>query len=160
MERGIISPVLVLTIFLPLLAIAGSTAAAAVAFTHGDVALPGDYHWEAVQLDHDFEASRRAAARKVQMQSWRPDGSTCRLHLRMTGEGPATVTVHGARPKLDHSAALTRQTGGAYEEGCGRIPACLWHVGLQDGQGGWSFMQDAAGTLDGARLTARAADSG
>jgi hypothetical protein len=162
MKRGLMSPALALTIGLPLLAIAFSTGAAVIAFTRGDVVLPGEYHWEGVQLDHDFEASGRAAALGVKAQLWLL-GGTCRLTLQVAGEAPAALTlklVHGARPDLDRSAQLTRQPDGAYEGACGQVPAGLWHVELLDSRGSWSFMQDVAGSLDGARLSARAADSG
>jgi hypothetical protein len=155
-KRDQISAALLLTIGLPLLAIAGSTAAAVIAFTSGDVALPGEYHWEGAQLDHDFEKSRRAASLGVQGQLWLLDG-TCRLKLQMTGGAPAALElrlVHGARADLDRTVHLARQADGGYEGHCGTVPAGLWHVQLLDAGDGWSVQQDISGSLDGARLAA------
>jgi hypothetical protein len=153
-----INAALLLTIGLPAFAIVASLWLVAIAFTSADAALPGEYHWEGMQLDRDFASSRVAATLDVQATLFLLDpAGECRLTLHIAGVPPKALElklVHGSLPELDRDVRLLSDGGSGYEGNCGAVPAGLWHVELIDASGGWSIHQDVSGALDGARLSA------
>src|ERR1700740_1524060 len=101
MARKTINGGLVLTIGLPVLAIAFSVGASVVAFTRGDTTLPEQYHWEGMQLDRDFADAQRASELDVRARlQLRAAGSACRLTLQLDAPLPEALQlnlVHATR---------------------------------------------------------------
>ncbi len=149
---------LVLTIGLPLFAIFASVGTTVIAFTRGDSTLPGEYHWEGMQLDHDFADARRAFDLNVRAQLHLvPAAGLCRMSVQLEGPSPRALRlslIHGTRPDLDGQVELTR-TGSAYEGQCGALSSGHWHLELRDDAGSWTVRQDVSGALDGATISAR-----
>lgn len=152
---------LLLTIALPLFAICASVGTAVVAFTRGDSTLPGEYHWEGMQLDHDFADASRASELNVRATlSVIQTSGLCRLSVQLEGapaERLQLSLIHGTRPDLDRHVALSR-TGSVYEGQCGALPSGHWHLELADAVGGWAVREDVFGSLDGKTISARAAN--
>jgi hypothetical protein len=147
---------LLLTIGLPTFAIAFSLGATVVAFTRGDTTLPDQYHWEGMQLDRDFADAQRASELDVRA-TLQAAGGVCRLTLQLHAPLPEALQlslVHATRPDLDRQVSLSR-VGQVYEGKCGPAMAGHWHVELADAGHEWTVRQDWAGSLDGARLSAR-----
>lgn len=149
---------LVVTIALPVFAIAASLNVAAIAFLRGDPTLPDEYHWEGMKLEHDFAGSQRAAALDVQAALHvLPGAHTCRVALRLDGPPPRGMQLtftHGTRPELDWRVRLAPRDG-AYEGYCESMPVGHWHLELADDAKSWSVREEVSGPLDGATLSAR-----
>jgi hypothetical protein len=152
---------LLLTIGLPLFAICASVGTTIVAFTRGDPTLPGEYHWEGMQLDRDFADANRALELNVRATLFVTQSSgLCRLSVRLEGPPPEALRlslIHGTRPDLDRQVPLSR-AGSAYEGQCGAVPPGHWHVELTDEAGAWSVREDVFGALDGKTISARVAN--
>jgi hypothetical protein len=149
---------LILTIGLPLFAIFASVGTTIVAFTHGDSTLPGEYHWEGMQLDHDFADARRAFELNVRATLYvTPSAALCRLAVQLDGvpaEALQLRLIHGTRPDLDREVRLSRE-GSGYEGQCGALPAGHWHLELADETAAWTVRADVFGALDGTTISAR-----
>ncbi len=149
---------LLLIVGLPLFAIAASVGTSIVAFTRGDSTLPGDYHWEGMQLDHDFADAQRAFDLDVRANLQMPStAGICRVLLQINAPLPRALQlslVHGTQPALDRQVELSR-VGSAYEGECGMIPPGHWHVELGEPSGKWRVRQDVSGVLDGTIISAR-----
>jgi hypothetical protein len=158
MARKSINGALLLTVGLPVLAIAFSVGASVVAFTRGDTALPEQYHWEGMQLDRDFADAQRASELDVRARlQLRAAGSACRLTLQLDAPLPEALQlnlVHATRRDLDRQVRLSR-VGQVYEGQCGPAPDGHWHVELADARREWLVREDVSGSLNGARLSAR-----
>ncbi len=151
---------LFLIIGLPLFAILASVGTTVIAFTRGDPTLPGEYHWEGMQLDRDFADAQRAFELDVRGTLYvTPSAGLCRVALQLTGASlPQKLRlslIHGTRPGLDRQVELNR-AGSGYEGACGALPIGHWHVELTDAARSWSVRQDVSGNLDGAKISARA----
>jgi hypothetical protein len=152
---------LLLVIGLPLFAICASVGTTIVAFTRGDSTLPGEYHWEGMQLDRDFADANRAFELNVRATLFLTQSSgLCRLSVRLEGALPEALRlsfVHGTRPELDRQVLLSR-AGSAYEGQCGSLPPGHWHLELAEGKGTWAVREDVFGALDGKTISARGAN--
>lgn len=157
MSRKPINSGLLVTIGLPLFAIAASVGVAVVAFTRGDPTLPDEYHWEGLSLDKDFTDARHASELNVHA-TLRMISSTgmCKVALQQGGAAPPALTlnlVHATHPELDRHVRLSR-VNSAYEGYCGALPSGHWHLELSDIGASWSVREDVFGALDGSSLSA------
>ncbi len=153
MRLSKINATVFLTIALPLFAIVASVGTAIIALSSGDPPLPGEYHWEGVRLDRDFDESRRAMQLNVNaVLNLRPVAGMCHLTLSIDGAAPAAVDValiHVSRPSLDrHMRFMRTADDSLYSAPCAALPSTGWHVELSDLANTWRFRTDAAGDLD------------
>lgn len=131
---------------LPLSAVAGSLAAAWVAFSHTDPMVVDNYYKEGLAINQVLDRDRRAGQLAYEAQVTLPAGSgSVRVDLGGQGVLPAAMTltlVHPGDPAKDRHIQLAAVRPGHYE-GPAELPAAArWHLQLDDGSQAWRLVGD------------------